>query len=411
MGKHWEVQLDVVDLCSKGPKKKVIWLKRLAKLKVDALMNKFKDQEWLAYLIGEDNRVEDLFVPEQMADHSFVGNVKCEEYNSLRIIGVMHSHHNMKMDDFSGHDDDFINSNHNISLLVNLNGPTGYKITGQSRVEVPCGALYIVPVDVKLDLEVEFDKKAFLEEIEQKVNPPKTGCTQTVCYCGKCNLGGRGTRFNTTLGQGQNFPLPPAHARTFPTHSPDCQCTSCISDRNAWRNRLSSRGWNTADFTDFSTEGSWICEECSKLNYESDEDNAEPLESCVWCDSPKNKDEINEEEIDISVEDIIDDINEIINTGIFGAEEEKQKDFMKRKYNDVVADLADEKILDNAIHRVAKYLYLIKRVDEGEYKGKLDLFARTISVDYAENEDNLKEEIESIILELEDKVEEKNIEN
>jgi len=416
MAKHWEVQLDVVKDCSKGPKKQVVWLGRLAKLKIDLLMKRFKNQEWLAYLLGDEYRVADIFIPIQRASETFVGNVECEEYNKLRVIGVMHSHHKMQID-FSGHDHDFINSNHNLSLLANMNGNKSYQITGQARIQVPCGALYIVPADVKLDLEVDgFDKSAFMEEVDKKVNPPREEpqlpqlqCTPTVCYCGN---------WENCKGWG----LVPLHAKTFPTHSSDCPCTACVRDRREYRekcNRQKEKIWTTEpektepEKTDYSytTEGAWVCEECSKLNYESE---GERLEECVWCNSPREdeeKDDAEEEKEIIAIEDLIDGIKEDLEefNSLAAIDPENKIKFQSRKYLDIEEDLANEQILDRAIQKVSKYLFLIKRLDEGGYKQDLDHFVSILSVDYAEKEESLRDEIASIILELEDQLEEKNL--
>jgi len=418
MGKHWEVKLDMVNNCTKGPKKQKVLLGRLAKLKIDLLMKKFKKQEWLAYLLGEDYRVTDLFIPIQRASETFIGNVECEEYNRLKVIGVMHSHHNMQID-FSGHDHDFINSNHNISLLANMsNHNNSYQITGQVRVQVPCGALYVVPADVSLDLEVDgFDKDAFMDEVDKKVNPPKI-CTNTVCYCGKCNLGGH-PGFNYG-GCRSNHDQVPAHFKTFPGHSPDCSCTACVRDRKEYAKKLKQKkGWTTEpdllapletpDYS-YTTEGAWVCGECSKLNYESE---GERLEECVWCNSPREEEEVGEEEKEINAIDaLIDGIKEDLEefNSLVTVDPDNKLKFQQRKYLDIEEDLAEEQILDRAIQKVSKYLFLIKRLDEGGYKLDLDHFVNMLSVEYAENEENLRDEIASIILELEDQLEEKNLE-
>jgi hypothetical protein len=307
---------------------------------------------------------------------------------------------------FSSTDHDFINSNHNISILANLTGRS-YQLTGQARVEVPCGALFIAPADVRLDLEVDgFDKKLFMEEIDKKVNPPKkTNCTDSVCYCGNCFPSQ--TRFTTSIGAGSDIP---AHMKTFSTHSPGCRCSSCIKDRNEWlQKNQQSRGkaWDTKTTVDFTTDGAWICEECSKVNYESE---GEKIESCAWCDSPRNKDESvwkEEKDVDAIIDYIKDELDEL--NSLLDVDKDNKTQFISKKYADIMDDLIDEQILDKAIKKVAKYLLLVKKIDEGEYKGDLDQLASILSRDYDEVEKKVIDEIQSVILELEDQLEEMNI--
>ena len=67
---------------------------------------------------------------------------------------MIHSHHEMGAGDedspsFSGHDADFINGNHDLSLLAGRNGG-GFKIVGIARVKTPCGSLMQIKASVKV---------------------------------------------------------------------------------------------------------------------------------------------------------------------------------------------------------------------------------------------------------------------
>ena len=168
----WEVKIDVINNCAKSPEKIKVKINPIVKSKIDYLMKKFIGTEWLAYLIGdadteekkaEENKVIDIFLPNQVVNSVNVDNIHCEEFNNLNIIGVIHSHHNMG-NNFSSTDDDWINQNHNISLCVSKSG-----IKGHVRWKTPCGSYKIVEAKLVLNLNTNFDEKSFDEEIEKKI--------------------------------------------------------------------------------------------------------------------------------------------------------------------------------------------------------------------------------------------------
>jgi len=163
----WEVKLDMVSACSKAPETILVLINPLAKTKIDLLMEKYKSKEWLAYLVGENNVVFDIVIPDQIASGASVTDVDFPNENNLPIIGVIHSHHNMAAG-FSGTDDEWINQNHNISIVISHTG-----MKGQVRWKSPCGAMKIVPATIRLNIQVDYDKKAFLKEASEKI---KTRC-------------------------------------------------------------------------------------------------------------------------------------------------------------------------------------------------------------------------------------------
>lgn len=62
--------LKVVTECGRKPSGPMnIILSRITKTKIDILMKKYQNTEWLAYLIGDENTryVNDIFVPTQVA--------------------------------------------------------------------------------------------------------------------------------------------------------------------------------------------------------------------------------------------------------------------------------------------------------------------------------------------------------
>jgi proteasome lid subunit RPN8/RPN11 len=185
----WEVKLDCVKECSKAPKEVVISLKPIVKMKIDALMNKYKNQEWLGYYIGKPGEyiVYDLVIPEQKASGASVNNVNFSVPEGMSIIGVVHSHHNM-FNDFSSTDHEWINQNHNISTVV-----THQNSKTQVRVKTSCGAFIIVPGKLKVVYDIEFDEEKFIKESDNKINPPTVTPTNV------------GEDFGNFYGYGEGF--------------------------------------------------------------------------------------------------------------------------------------------------------------------------------------------------------------
>lgn len=164
----WEVKIDCVTECSKAPTEITVWMMPLVKEQIEALMTEYKNIEWLAYLIGNwvDDRtpvVKELFIPEQKVSSAAVNNINCPEHNEINVIGVIHSHHTMHHK-FSQIDDDWINQNHNISLVVSHTG-----MEGQVRWKTPCGSLKTVEGKTKLWYDVEFDKEDFIKKAKEKI--------------------------------------------------------------------------------------------------------------------------------------------------------------------------------------------------------------------------------------------------
>jgi hypothetical protein len=156
---YWEVPLpDCVTACSKVDQSVDVFMSKCARVKAMHFMKWAKHREWLAYLVGEKVEqgyvVTDLYLPDQRTSATLVDKVNANEYNKLNIVGVIHSHHDMGAGDedspsFSGHDAEFINSNHNLSLLAGNKKGGGFKIVGIARITTPCGGLMKIKATVK----------------------------------------------------------------------------------------------------------------------------------------------------------------------------------------------------------------------------------------------------------------------
>lgn len=158
--------LKIVLNCGRKPEVNIkIIFSRLVKSKIDLLMKKYQNTEWLAYLIGDvDTRyVRDIAIPQQKVT---AGSVRVEEqYIGKDCIGVIHSHHSLGAF-FSGTDDAYINKNHDISVVVAHNG-----IKSQVRWTTPCGYKLITEGSVIVESENLFDEEMFIEQIEERIEP------------------------------------------------------------------------------------------------------------------------------------------------------------------------------------------------------------------------------------------------
>ena len=135
------------------------------KSKIDYLMKKYTNLEWLAYLIGQDNIVDDLYIPKQKVTATSVDNIEGDP--ERQIIGVIHSHHNLGLHSFSGVDHSYINDNHSLSILVWNTG-----MNGQKKITLPCGSHMIVPIKIEFfyaDLNEEDFEKEANDNISRKI--------------------------------------------------------------------------------------------------------------------------------------------------------------------------------------------------------------------------------------------------
>jgi hypothetical protein len=185
----WEVKIDCVTACSKTEDEIDVFMSKKARTVAMSYMKWAKNREWLAYLIGDKDEkgfnVHDLYLPDQRTSAVLVDKIVAEKYNELKIIGVIHSHHEMGAGDadkpsFSGHDANFINGNHDLSLLAGRDNG-GFKIVGIARAKTPCDALMRIKANVKAmkeklsehdsALKDEFFSKVFNEKEEREEKP------------------------------------------------------------------------------------------------------------------------------------------------------------------------------------------------------------------------------------------------
>ncbi len=167
---YWSTEIKIVKECSEVPTSIDVLISPLCKVKIDFLMRRFERLEWLAYFIGEvkNNKfyAYDIYIPKQTVTSGNVYNVDSQIPQGINVIGVIHSHHHMGTF-FSGTDHEYINQNHNLSIVISKD-----KMMGQARWSTPCGRLKIVDTNIQIDYGVDFDIKEFSEIINEKINEP-----------------------------------------------------------------------------------------------------------------------------------------------------------------------------------------------------------------------------------------------
>ncbi len=154
----WETDIELVDSCGVSPQNIDVTIMPVVNTKIKALMNKYTKMEWLAYLVGDSdtNLITDIVIPKQIVTPV---NVFVKKHVNVRVIGVIHSHHDMG-NNFSHTDDEYINANHNISLCVSNSG-----INGQVRVKTDCGKYVLANANV-VEWNAGINIDVFLSETE-----------------------------------------------------------------------------------------------------------------------------------------------------------------------------------------------------------------------------------------------------
>lgn len=168
----WDSDMDFVNCCGKLPNNFSVKFFPKVYIKINALMEKKQDIEWLTFLLGYidwDNDyavVEDLHIPEsQSVTGGNVDDIDCDDFIRGKIIGVMHSHHKMGCF-FSGDDWDYLNNNHNISIVVsNKSGKNEFKSV--VRFKTPCGSYSHVEASINIHCEID---QAELDEFENEID-------------------------------------------------------------------------------------------------------------------------------------------------------------------------------------------------------------------------------------------------
>ena len=128
----------------------------------ETLSRSLTGYEWLMYCdVEEDDtsiRIHSCMIPEQEVTYS---DVEVKKGSNLPV--VIHSHHSMNLNEFSNIDDEFINSNHRVSILwTDTRGVSNVVV----KVNLPCGHVALVKTDkVMVYIPQNYNE----EEVKKKV--------------------------------------------------------------------------------------------------------------------------------------------------------------------------------------------------------------------------------------------------
>ena len=151
-------------------KRITVFLEPIPKEKIELLMGAFPHQEWLGYLVGEQQNgsifVRDLVIPPQKASAGEAEAAPCTVPKDCS--GIIHSHHTMGAF-HSATDQAYADKNHPVSLTVSRK-EGGLEYDAVSYTKTECGRGLTQKVTVKFVRPPSlFDGVAFLAEAKKNV--------------------------------------------------------------------------------------------------------------------------------------------------------------------------------------------------------------------------------------------------
>jgi len=171
----WDSEMKFVSCCGELPDNFTIKFEPKVYAKIDILMEKKTNIEWLAFLLGdikwneEIAVVSDLYIPDsQSVTTGHVDDIECDSTIRNELIGVIHSHH--KMGCFFSKDDwEYLNNNHNISIVIsNKDGYNEFKSV--VRYKTKCGSYTHIDADVIIKCDLDADEmNNFIDDIDVKI--------------------------------------------------------------------------------------------------------------------------------------------------------------------------------------------------------------------------------------------------
>jgi hypothetical protein len=167
----WTAKTLKVKNCDFHTKKSTLYLANDVHEAICAITDQIKNTEWLGYLHGHKDQdgdfiIEKLTIPEQEVTGGSVDVLVPEDDKD--IIGTVHLHPWPNAGGFSGTDDEYISSNHEISILTD----TGYHYHGQTKVTLPCGGKMLMEATVVVERPYYPDLDEILASVAKNVKKP-----------------------------------------------------------------------------------------------------------------------------------------------------------------------------------------------------------------------------------------------
>lgn len=153
----WKCEIEQIEC---GFFKPEVHLSYVVHHKIQQLMTKIGHYEWLGYLAGTVKdyvfTISGISIPEQVVTSGQV-EVLPEARLPKEMVGVIHSHHSMGSF-FSGTDEEFVNANHQVSIVVSNKG---YK--AHIKAKMKCGEWAETECEVEV-VYPNYDTARFIEE-------------------------------------------------------------------------------------------------------------------------------------------------------------------------------------------------------------------------------------------------------
>ncbi len=156
-GKVWDTGITCIDACHHIKEKIKLRLTVETYLKLEHLQKEFPDVEFLVYGNAEQQTdgiflIKDIVVPKQTVAMASVDDVECDNHYNT----VIHKHPGDTPGGFSHDDDEYVNLNHDFSLLIGSKDLS--KIMGVGRKKTDCGKWMRVPLDINVEFPAISDK-------------------------------------------------------------------------------------------------------------------------------------------------------------------------------------------------------------------------------------------------------------
>ena len=207
-------------------------------LQVNALMAKYPDDEWLAYLVGSQDEngnfdITGLKIPKQIQSSATVDIDPNEAFVDTAVMGTIHSHHHMSIS-WSGQDHAEVLFNMPVSILV---ATKGWEC--KVRKELPCKGFILSDATLSVKTPVLADVDPILAEAEVKISKRTYEYSKysSKCHCDCC--GEEMERIKTTFTSGLTL-CDDKCLKAYKGLSPKDQAEFLSAIRkNLWKPRLS----------------------------------------------------------------------------------------------------------------------------------------------------------------------------
>jgi len=173
----WTSKLVVHDACPHA-KNVTLFMNERDLNKILKLEQEFDTVEFSIYFNVKPYTVDDIeghIISELIIPNQIVSSVTIDYTDNLHTDGVLHKHPS-GCNSFSGVDDEFINANHDYSLLL---VDKEFK-EGISRIKTPCGCLLSSGINMQILLEENKELDDFIEEAKEKIKKYVHKVTTTI---------------------------------------------------------------------------------------------------------------------------------------------------------------------------------------------------------------------------------------